>query len=296
MEDLNQCPVCQSNLLQNHLIVKDYAVSQQEFTLTKCSTCELLVTNPRPEETCIGPYYDFKEYYSHSDQVRTFTQWVYATIRTYSIRKKVDLIQGLSKKGELLDYGCGTGEFLQEASRQGWRTTGIEPSSKARDQAQGKLPNQIVANLGELSNDKTYDVITLFHVLEHVHQLRTSLEKIINHLKSTGYIIIAVPNPYSHDATYYGPTWAGYDVPRHLYHFSKKSMLLFEKEFGLELVAIHPMLFDSYYVSLLSEAYKRPKGNLLTRYIKAILQGYKSNKASVEPGDYSSNIYIYKKK
>ena len=295
-ERLIKCPLCKSGNILNHLLVKDHAVSKKEFTLCRCGDCELLFTNPRPTEEEIGPYYDFKEYYSHEDQVRSFTQWLYQKIRKSSIQRKVGLIESLVKNGSLLDYGCGTGEFLQEAKKQRWSVQGIEPSDKARAQALGKLPSEVLATLGELPNDTAYDVITLFHVLEHIHSLRKTVKKLVNHLKSNGYVIIAVPNPESADAAHYGKDWAGYDVPRHLYHFSQKSMTTFQDQFGLELVRIEPMIYDSYYVSLLSEGYKNPSSGIITRYVKAFLEGYRSNRKAGKPGNYSSNIYIFKKK
>jgi 2-polyprenyl-3-methyl-5-hydroxy-6-metoxy-1,4-benzoquinol methylase len=195
-----------------------------------------------------------------------------------------------------LDYGCGTGEFLHEAQKQKWEVRGIEPSEKARVQALGKLPNQVVPTLNELPEEETYDVVTLFHVLEHIHRLRKTIKNIVSHLKSNGYLVIAVPNPQAEDAKQYGSAWAGYDVPRHLYHFSKKSMSVIQEEFGLELIQVKPMIFDSYYVSLLSEGYKNPKAGLIFRYWKAILQGYRSNRKAGIPGNYSSNIFIFRKK
>ena len=295
-ERLIKCPLCKSGNILNHLLVKDHAVSKKEFTLCRCGDCELLFTNPRPTEEEIGPYYDFKEYYSHEDQVRSFTQWLYQKIRKSSIQRKVGLIESLVKNGSLLDYGCGTGEFLQEAKKQHWSVQGIEPSDKARAQALGKLPSEVIATLGELPDDAAYDVITLFHVLEHIHSLRKTVKSLVNHLKSNGYVIIAVPNPESADAAHYGKDWAGYDVPRHLYHFSQKSMTTFQDQFGLELVRIEPMIYDSYYVSLLSEGYKNPSSGIITRYVKAFLEGSRSNRKAGKPGNYSSNIYIFKKK
>jgi 2-polyprenyl-3-methyl-5-hydroxy-6-metoxy-1,4-benzoquinol methylase len=295
-ERLIKCPLCKSGNILNHQLVKDHAVSKKEFTLCRCGDCELLFTNPRPTEEEIGPYYDFKEYYSHEDQVRSFTQWLYQKIRKSSIQRKVGLIESLVKNGSLLDYGCGTGEFLQEAKKQNWSVQGIEPSEKARTQALGKLPTEVLATLDELPEDDTYDVITLFHVLEHIHSLRKTIKKLVNHLKSNSYVVIAVPNPESADAKHYGSDWAGYDVPRHLYHFSQKSMTTFQDQFGLELVRIEPLVYDSYYVSLLSEGYKNPNSGILTRYVRAFLEGYRSNQKAGKPGNYSSNIYIFKKK
>jgi 2-polyprenyl-3-methyl-5-hydroxy-6-metoxy-1,4-benzoquinol methylase len=295
-ERLIKCPLCKSGNILNHRLVKDHAVSKKEFTLCRCGDCELLFTNPRPTEEEIGPYYDFKEYYSHEDQVRSFTQWLYQKIRKSSIQRKVGLIESLVKNGSLLDYGCGTGEFLHEAKKQHWSVRGIEPSEKARTQALGKLPTEVLATLDELPEDDTYDVITLFHVLEHIHSLRKTIKKLVNHLKSNSYVVIAVPNPESADAKHYGSDWAGYDVPRHLYHFSQKSMTTFQNQFGLELVRIEPMVYDSYYVSLLSEGYKNPNSGIIARYVKAFLKGYRSNQKASKPGNYSSNIYIFKKK
>ena len=224
-ERLLKCPLCKSGNILNHQLVKDHAVSKKEFTLCRCGDCSLLFTNPRPTEEEIGPYYDFKEYYSHEDQVQSFTQWLYQKVRKSSIQRKVGLIESLAKNGTLLDYGCGTGEFLQEAKRQHWKVRGIEPSEKARTQAIAKLPTEVLGTLDELPELEAYDVITLFHVLEHIHSLRKTVKRLVNRLKSNSYIVIAVPNPESADAKHYGSDWAGYDVPRHLYHFSQKSMV-----------------------------------------------------------------------
>lgn len=295
-ERLLKCPLCKSGNILNHLLVKDHAVSKKEFTLCRCSDCELLFTNPRPKEEEIGPYYDFKEYYSHEDQVRSFTQWLYQRIRKSSIQRKVQLITSLVENGSLLDYGCGTAEFLTEAKRQQWTIRGIEPNEKARAKAINKLPNEILGALADVPELEAYDVITLFHVLEHIHSLRKTIKKIIGHLKSGGYMIIAVPNPESADAVHYRSYWAGYDIPRHLYHFSQNSMTALQAQFGLELVRVEPLVYDSYYVSLLSEGYKNPKTGLISRYFKAIIQAYRSNQKAMKPGDYSSNIFIFKKK
>lgn len=295
-ERLLKCPLCKSGNILNHQLVKDHAVSKKEFTLCRCADCTLLFTNPRPTEEEIGPYYDFKEYYSHEDQVQNFTQWLYQKVRKSSIQRKVGLIDSLVKGGFLLDYGCGTGEFLQEAKKQQWTIRGIEPSDKARSQAVNKLTTEVLSTLDELPELEAYDVITLFHVLEHIHSLRKTVKKLVNHLKSNSYMVIAVPNPESTDARHYTSDWAGYDVPRHLYHFSQQSMTAFQEQFGLELVRVEPLTYDSYYVSLLSEGYKNPKAGLLTRYIKAFLQGYRSNQRAGKPGNYSSNIFIFKKK
>jgi 2-polyprenyl-3-methyl-5-hydroxy-6-metoxy-1,4-benzoquinol methylase len=295
-ERLNKCPLCKSGLFLNHQEVVDYAVSKETFILCKCSNCHIQFTNPRPSMEEISPYYNFAEYYSHEDKAKTLTQWIYQQVRSYSISKKIAFIKSLKKKGRLLDYGCGTGEFLAAAKKKGWKTAGIEPSEKARTQANQKLENRVVATIDDLDNESSFDIITLYHVLEHIHELRKTTKKILNHLKSNGYLIIAVPNHESWDAYYYGKFWAAWDVPRHLYHFNSDSMNKFKEEFDLELKGIKPMKFDSFYVSLLSEGYKDKGITLIGKYWKGFFKGLKSNQSAKTPGNHSSNIYIFQKK
>ncbi len=296
-ERLNKCPLCKSGLFLNYTEIKDYTVSKETFIICKCQNCSLLFTNPRPKEEKIGPYYDFPEYYSHEKNNKSITQIVYNKVRDYAVTEKVKLISSLKEPGKILDYGCGTGEFLQAAKLSGWNVKGIEPTPKARNQANQLLDGKVIENIELLDEKKKFDVISLFHVLEHIHSLRKTVKRIIKHLKSDGYILIAVPNPESYDAKKYGNDWAGWDVPRHLYHFNQTSLKNFEQLFDLELVKVNSMPFDSYYVSLLSEGYKNPKQNKLLNYVKAIKSGWESNK-SAKPltGQYSSNLYIFKKK
>jgi SAM-dependent methyltransferase len=297
IERLNKCPLCKSGLFLNKQEIKDHAVSKENFILCKCSKCSLLFTNPRPDAESIAPYYDFPEYFSHEDKAKNLTQLIYQKVRNYSVKKKVKLISGLHEKGRLLDYGCGTGALLSEAKNQGWKISGVEPNSKARTQANLKLKGKVKETLDDLAKDKKFDIITLFHVLEHIHDMKKTVKSLVKHLKSGAYMIVAVPNSESWDANKYGTYWAGWDVPRHLYHFNKAAMENFAETFDLSLVEVTPMKFDSYYVSLLSEGYLEPNQNLLSRYFKAFLSGRKSNQeAKDKPGNHSSNLYIFKKK
>lgn len=296
LERLSKCPLCKSGLFLNHSEIMDHAVSRESFVLCKCSSCDLLFTNPRPTQDTIGPYYNFPEYYSHEDEVKNLTQWIYQKVRSYSISTKIKTIEQLGPKGSWLDYGCGTGELLNAAKKRGWKVAGVEPSDKARAQANKKLSGKVRPSLDEFKKDTSFDVITLYHVLEHIHDLRKTIKTIINHLKSNGYIIIAVPNYESWDGKKYGKYWAGWDVPRHLYHFNESSMKRFEEEFGLELKETQPMKFDSFYVSLLSEGYQDKQIGLISKYIKAFRAGLSSNRAAKSPGQFSSNIFVFQKK
>ncbi|MBS4071312.1 MAG: class I SAM-dependent methyltransferase [Algoriphagus sp.] len=295
-ERLTKCPLCKSGHFLNQIEITDYAVTKESFLLSKCTECDLLFTNPRPTSEEIAPYYDFLEYYSHQDNSRNLTHWIYQRVRNYSTSKKIELIEQYEEEGKLLDYGCGTGELLNEARINLWKVTGIEPNDKARNQAIKKLGNRVYPSIDELKKENVFDVITLFHVLEHIHDLRKTLKKLLSHLKSDGYLIIAVPNHESFDGKIYGKFWAGWDVPRHLYHFNTKAITRFKEEFELSLVEIKPMIFDSFYVSLLSEKYQNPNQSQIRQYSRAIKNGLKSNQQAKNPGDYSSNIFIFQKK
>lgn len=296
LERLSKCPLCKSGRFLNFAEITDYAVSEENFIICKCSDCQLVFTNPRPNQADIAPYYNFPEYYSHEDKAKNLTQWIYQKVRAYNISEKVKFIQKFKKKGKLLDYGCGTGEFLVTAKKNGWKVFGVEPTEKARIQANLKLKNKVKSTIEEIKKTSTYDIITLFHVLEHIHDLRKTSKKILNHLNPEGYLIIAIPNYESWDGNKYGKYWAGWDVPRHLYHFNKEAMESFKDEFGLELIDTVPMKFDSFYVSLLSEGYMERNSSLTSRYWKGLWNGLKSNRSAKSPGQYSSNIFVFKKK
>ncbi len=296
LERLSKCPLCKSGRFLNYAEITDHAVSKENFILCKCSNCELIFTNPRPFEEEINPYYNFPEYYSHEDNTKNLTQWIYQKVRNYNISKKVNFINSLQNKGKLLDYGCGTGEFLKAAKKQGWKVIGVEPNEKARNQANQKLKGKTKGSIDDIKKDQSFDVITLYHVLEHIHKLRKTTKKIINHLKPNGYVVIAVPNHTSWDAKKYGKYWAGWDVPRHLYHFNSTSIEQFTKEFELTLIEVKPMKFDSFYVSLLSEGYINGNSSILSKYWNGLINGFKSNRSAKSPGQFSSNIYVFQKK
>lgn len=294
LERLNKCPLCKSGLFLNHKEVKDFSISQESFILCECANCQLIFTNPRPKEDNIASYYESESYISHQDKSKNLTDLLYKLVRNYTIKQKVSLLNQLTPtKGKLLDIGCGTGYLLAGAQQNGWHVTGIEPGKVARKLAR-KKGLLVHKNLDTLDNQK-FDCISLFHVLEHIHELRKNLKKIIKHLKDNGHLLIAVPNVSSWDAQHYGAEWAAWDVPRHLYHFNRKSFQTLTEEFDLNLIHSKPMLFDSYYVSMLSEKNKGNKGTL--SLWNGFLNGFKSNQwAKKNQKNYSSILFILKKK
>ena len=261
---------------------KDYTVSGEKFQLLYDKEYDMLVTSPKPNENELGKYYESEDYISHTDSKRSLFEKLYHLVKMYSLRKKVNLISKLNRqRGILLDIGAGTGDFLSAAKNRGWRIEGVEPNNQAKKLAKQKgidLKPE-TANL----DSKSFDVITMWHVLEHIPDLQLQIKELRRLLKPNGFVIIAVPNFKSYDAKQYKSFWAAYDVPRHLWHFSKTSIQkLFEEE-NLKLEKTLPMRFDSFYVSLLSEKYKGGKMN----FLNAFWIGLCSNLKARRSGEYS---------
>ena len=271
-----------------YLKVKDHSVSGELFELLYDEELDMLITHPQPSLEKLPSYYESVDYISHTDGKRTLFEKMYQFVKGIALKNKLKLINSQSEKGRILDIGAGVGDFLSVAKNDGWETIGIEPSEKAKAIAIKKGVS-FVDRLSELE-DQSFDVITMWHVLEHVPDLENQIAILKRLIKPTGTILIAVPNFKSYDANYYGNFWAAFDVPIHLWHFSKTAIdKLFAKE-DLNLIKVLPMKFDSFYVSLLSEKYKTGKMN----YLKAFFIGWKSNSHGNKNSEFSSHIYVIK--
>ncbi|KGO83345.1 methyltransferase [Flavobacterium beibuense F44-8] len=270
-----------------YITVKDHSVSGEEFQLLLDTDLGLLKTHPQPAPENLGSYYESDDYISHTDGKRSLFEKLYHVVKQKALRDKLSIIKKYHpEKGKLLDIGAGTGDFLVTAKNDGWDSFGIEPSEKAKKIAVSKGIS-FKNDINELENS-SFDVVTMWHVLEHVPDIQQHIAELKRILKPNGLIIIAVPNYNSYDAKHYGKFWAAYDVPRHLWHFSKNSIkLLFSKQ-GMDLIKILPMKFDSFYVSLLSEKYKTGKMN----FVKGFLTGLRSNLKAAGNMEYSSLIYV----
>lgn len=268
---------------------KDYTVSKETFTLYHNKEYDMLITSPQPSVEDLPKYYQSEDYISHTDAKRSFFEKAYHLVKSHALQNKTKLITKLNKKpGVLLDIGAGTGDFLINAKSKKWKAFGTEPNKEARELAEEKN-----INLEELSatfEDQKFDVITMWHVLEHVSDLEKQIVELKRLLKPNGHIVIAVPNFKSYDAVHYKSFWAAYDVPRHLWHFSQQSIKKLFSEHIMSVVDIVPMKFDSYYVSLLSEKYKTSKMN----FVKACWIGFRSNLKAMRTKEYSSLIYVIK--
>lgn len=295
MVHYSTCPVCGSENIHPQLKAKDHTVSQKEFEIWHCDNCTGRFTQDVPAQDAIGAYYRSDSYISHSDTKKGLINRLYHIVRNQTLAGKKKLLvkeTGLLK-ASLLDIGCGTGAFIHYMKTHGWGVEGLEPDEQARQKAM-ELYELQPAPIDELFSKKpgSFNAITMWHVLEHVHELHRYMDQLKNILAPTGKIFIAVPNYTSADAAYYGEHWAAYDVPRHLYHFSPASMKQLIEQHGLKLVGIKPMWYDSFYVSMLSEQYKNGKGNI----IRAFWKGMMSNrKAMADKGKCSSVIYVISK-
>lgn len=288
----NKCPWCNSENNSQFLKLKDYFLTQEEFEILECDNCKLLFTSPCPTPEIIGKYYKSEDYLSHNEEKKGIVPMIYNRVKKINIKNKFNIAIGNQQPTiNILDIGCGVGDFLHYAKTKGCKVTGIEPNEEARKIAERKLNSQILSP-DELANipNNSYDIITMWHVLEHVADLKTEIFHLQRLLKRNGTLIIAVPNYKSYDATFYKDKWAAYDVPRHLNHFSQTSIKNIFDKTELQLIDIKPLKWDSFYISMLSEQYLKHKNS----FARGILTGWKSNRKAKKTGEYSSLIYIFK--
>lgn len=287
-----ECLICKNKSFEEFLKCDDYFLSGESFTILQCTNCSFKITDPKPDKNKISSYYKSKDYISHTDSKKGIVNNIYQIVRKYNVRKKYRLIKKYTLGKSILDIGCGTGDLLNFFKEKKWNTFGIEPDVSARNIANKKGVDVYPEDKLNCFSDNQFDVITLWHVLEHVYDIQERINEINRLLCKNGILVVALPNCKSWDAKYYKEFWAAWDMPRHLYHFDKETVRLLFKENDFELITIKSMKFDSYYVSMLSEKYKNGKQNLL----KAFYYGFKSNVAAIKNKEYSSLIYIFKKK
>lgn len=288
------CPLCDSGNIHPVLIAKDYTVSNESFPVWECDECAARFTQDVPDADSIGKYYQSENYISHSNTKEGLVNKLYHRVRNITLEQKRKLVQKVTamQTGSLLDIGAGTGLFTDTMRKAGWKVTALEPDETARTRA--REMNIVLNDINDLFHlpADSFDAITLWHVLEHVHAVHEYLDKIRSLMKGNGKLIIAVPNYTSTDAKKYGEYWAAYDVPRHLYHFSPGSMQALLKRHGLKLLSTHPQWFDSFYVSLLSEKYKTGKQQL----VSGAWVGLQSNVGALNAASRcSSVIYVSQK-
>jgi ubiquinone/menaquinone biosynthesis C-methylase UbiE len=293
--DLKICPVCKGTAFTDFLKCRDHFVSGQDFLLKECSGCGLKITYQAPSEESIGPYYQSENYISHSNTSRGLVNRLYHFARNYMLGQKLKVVRKSSGKnvGRLLDVGAGTGYFAAFMQKKGWSVEGIEKSREARNFAFSEfgLKMKPAEELCQIE-DNSYDVVTLWHVLEHIQDPGKNIRAIRRILNSDGTLFIALPNHESYDAQHYKKFWAAYDVPRHLWHFAPQQVnRIFERN-GFRMVHKYRMPLDAIYISILSEKYKKSSLGLM----RGLLHGKISWIVSMfDKNRCSSVIYVFKK-
>lgn len=287
----NKCPWCGSNKAQINLWLKDEFLTKKDFHICECLNCGLLYTMPRPSKEKIGAYYKSDEYYSHQENKKGFVPRLYEAIKKINLKHKFRLASRDLPVGKLLDIGCGVGDFLHVAENKGWQCTGVEPSEEAREIARQRIKGDLLysEDLEQLP-DQSFDLITMWHVLEHVDDLKWQVAQLQRLIKPEGRIVIAVPNYRSYDGRFYNAYWAAYDVPRHLNHFNKTVITKIFKTSGLSLVCMDKLVWDAYYISYMSEQYKHHFMPL----VRGVFRGLVSNAKARRSGEWSSLVYVFR--
>ncbi len=293
---ITECPLCGNTQFKHENSCRDYFATGEEFDVVSCLSCGFKFTQNAPSESEIGPYYDSPDYISHSNTKLGPMNILYHNVRRKMLKKKAILVsrEANCRKGRLLDIGTGTGYFAITMKLLGWDVQAVEKSEAARQFALDNFELEVQPDeaLYTFPAD-SFDVITMWHVMEHIEPINKLWAHLHNLLSDDGILVVAVPNSGSYDAEAYGDHWAAYDVPRHLWHFTPKSITQFAMKHGFKLTGCHPMPYDGFYVSILSE--KNQKNNLaFARGVwtgaKAALQAISDKKKS------SSMIYIFRKK
>lgn len=293
MKSFSNCPLCESPDIVLYLKCRDHTVTREEFEIFTCRQCTFKFTNPQPSSEELNKYYNSEEYISHSDTEKGIIARVYKKVRHVTMRSKIRLLNRYSTKGKLLDFGAGTGFFVKSAVENNWNAIGIEPEEKARKIAkENNGVNIYEPAYMDKQEKESFQVITLWHVLEHITNLHEIVDKFHALLIPGGWLFIAVPNHLSWDSKTYNKFWAAWDVPRHLWHFNPIAIRLLLAKHHFNIVNKHPMWFDAFYVSLLSEKYKQGKTQLLS----GALRGMASNIiASANVNLCSSIVYVVRK-
>jgi len=286
----NKCPWCGSEKAQINLWLRDEFLTKEDFHICECLNCGLLYTMPRPDKDKIGAYYKSEAYYSHQENKKGFIPKVYERVKSINLKHKYRLATNGLQPGKLLDIGCGVGDFLHTAEMHGWECIGVEPSDDAKSIAQKRIKGKIITSM-ELEGfpDGSFDVITMWHVLEHVDDIKWQVAQLQRLVNPSGRVIIALPNYKSYDGQYYKEQWAAYDVPRHLNHFNRNTLSKIFKTSGLELIKMDKLKWDAYYISYLSEQYRHHSLPLVRGFYRGLI----SNCQAKRSGEWSSLVYVF---
>lgn len=290
MENLSTCPSCGDQHFTAVLHAIDYTVSKNTFEIVQCESCHLRFTNPRPAANQAGKYYQSEDYISHSNTQKGLVNQLYHYVRNITLKQKTNWIDAY-KIGDkkVLDIGCGNGHFLKACQEKGWNVQGMELDPETAKRASELLKQDIHPSIKNINQNESFDLITMWHVLEHVYEIKDYFEFFKQHLSPKGKLLFALPNHLSYDAEVFQQYWAAYDVPRHIYHFNPNTLAFLAKQHGFQLIKSKGLIFDSFYIALLSNQYKYGNKKLIASFFIGL---FSNLKAYLKTGNYSSNLYI----
>ena len=251
------CSLCGSENIAEFLKATDHLLTRETFTIWECKSCGFVFTQDTPAADEIGRYYQSQDYISHSDTRKGLMNKLYHSGRTFMLKKKHGMVKKVAEGKKLLDIGSGTGYFPGYMKTKGYQVTGVEIDPKAREFAVGEFGIRVFSP-EDFFNRKIpgkFDVITLWHVLEHLDDFNLYLERMLEQLEPRGSLVIALPNCNAYDARHYKEYWAGYDVPRHLWHFTPSTLQYLAKKHRLKVYKMKRLMLDPFYNSMLSEKY-----------------------------------------
>jgi SAM-dependent methyltransferase len=293
-QEVPDCIVCGSGQRHPHLRAPNRFNVGEVFPLVQCSQCGFVYLSPRPSQESIGSHYEDEGYHPHQAEAAGVVDRIYRISRDWNLRYKRWMVESHHRKGALLDFGCGTGEFLAEMRANGWQVTGVEPAAQARAVAEG-LGVRASADLEGC--DGPYDVITLWHVLEHVHEAAGQFRRLCELLTPGGILVMALPNIGSVDSRAYGANWVALDAPRHLFHFRPQDVRRFAVARGLTPAGGGVLPLDTPYNVLLSEqlAGQVVRGTRLFGLFRAIRVALAASiRGAIDRSRSSSPVYVFR--
>jgi SAM-dependent methyltransferase len=292
---MKACLVCKKTNFETVVNSKDFCVSHEDFKVVRCTNCGFGFTENAPDVSKIGEYYEHTDYVSHTDTKEGLFFNIYHKVRSFMLGQKRTYINKHTAVNNILDIGAGTGYFVNHMQSHGTAVTGFEPDNDARAQAKKNFGIELEPSLeGILGRNEVFDAISMWHVLEHVHDLKEYFGHFQQLIKTRGVLAIAVPNYSSFDGRFYKKFWAAYDLPKHLWHFSPDSIKLLAQSNGFDHLQSYAMPFDPFYIALLSEGHKQSGGG---GKIRALFIGMTSFlKGFFNPEKASSVVYVFRKR
>jgi 2-polyprenyl-3-methyl-5-hydroxy-6-metoxy-1,4-benzoquinol methylase len=258
--NISTCPVCGSPEFEfsHYLNVPDWLVSKENFELKKCGNCSFIFTANAPLLENAGPYYESEEYVEHTDTNKGLIYGVYHQARKLMLKFKLSNIRSYSKSTKLLDIGSGSGYFINYMKQNGYNVSGVEISDKAVALCKDKFDISVNSPTEFLAEKlpKDFDIITMWHVFEHVYSFNEYFDILHKSLKENGHVFVALPNPNCFEAKHYKNYWNGFDTPRHLWHFTPKTFKQFAEGHGFEMISMKRLPLDPFFNAMVSSSYK----------------------------------------